>query len=201
MVTVHDTTNDEYEMFECHLLDSSSNQNITKYGRIDTISGVGLGTVGMTKTGSSIRLNFTPNANIAVDVKTFGIGLKNFDNITGITSISDLQNNILFSNHGTYTGTQFDTRRAFNLKHNDLPIFQRAFLGNDSSIVDLTNNLITVPDHYFVTGEKLVYSYENSLYESTNAIGIVTQSIAGVSTDKLPTEVYAVRDRDWETNY
>ena len=196
MVTVHDTTNDEYEMFECHLLDSSSNQNITKYGRIDTISGVGLGTVGMTKTGSSIRLNFTPNANIAVDVKTFGIGLKNFDNITGITSISDLQNNILFSNHGTYTGTQFDTRRAFNLKHNDLPIFQRAFLGNDSSIVDLTNNLITVPDHYFVTGEKLIYSYENSLYESTNAIGIVTQSIAGVSTDKLPTEVYAVKVSD-----
>ena len=192
MVTVHDTTNDEYEMFECHVLDSNNN-NITKYGRIDTVSGVGLGTVGMTKTGSAVSLNFTPNANIAVDVKTFGIGLKNYNNITGITSISDLQNNILFSNHGTYTGTKFDTRRAFNLKHNGLPIFQRAFLGNDSSIVNLTNNSINIPDHFFVTGEKLVYSYENSLEESTNAIGIVTQSIAGVSTDKLPTEVFAVK--------
>ena len=192
MVTVHDTTNDEYEMFECHVLDSNNN-NITKYGQIDTISGVGLGTVGMTKTGSAVSLNFTPNANIAVDVKIFGIGLKNFNNITGITSISDLQNNILFSNHGTYTGTEFDTKRAFNLKHNGLPIFQRAFLGNNSSIVNLTNNSINIPDHFFVTGEKLVYSYENSLVESTNAIGIVTQSIAGVSTDKLPTEVFAVK--------
>ena len=99
----------------------------------------------------------------------------------------------MFSNHGTYTGTKFDTRRAFNLKHNGLQIFQRAFLGNDSSTVNLTNNSINIPDHFFVTGEKLVYSYENSLVESTNAIGIVTQSIAGVSTDKLPTEVFAVK--------
>ena len=99
----------------------------------------------------------------------------------------------LFSNHGTYTGTKFDTRRAFNLKHNGLPIFQSAFLGNDSSTVNLTNNSINIPDHFFVTGEKLVYSYENSLVESTNAIGIVTQSVAGVSTDKLPTEVFAVK--------
>lgn len=43
MVTVHDTTNNEYEMFECHVLDSD-NQNIVKYGRIGTNSG--LGTIG-----------------------------------------------------------------------------------------------------------------------------------------------------------
>ena len=51
MVTVHDTLNDEYELFECHVLDGN-NQNINKYANIDTVFGVGLGTVGMTKTGS-----------------------------------------------------------------------------------------------------------------------------------------------------
>ena len=195
MVTVHDTTNNEYELFECHVLDAN-NKNINKYANIDTVSGVGLGTVGMTKTGSAVSLNFTPNANIAVDVRTFGIGLKNYNNITGITSISDLDNNILFSNHGTYTGTKLDTKKAFALNHNGLPIFEKTFLGNDPSVVDLTNNSIKLPDHYFVTGEKIVYSYENSLQESTNAISIPTQSIGGISTDKLPTEVYAVKLSD-----
>ena len=59
-----------------------------------------------------MSLNFTPNADFTFDVRTFGIGLKNYNNITGITSISDLDNNILFSNHGTYTGTKLDTRKA-----------------------------------------------------------------------------------------
>ena len=87
---------------------------------------------------------------------------------TGITSISDLDNNILFSNHDTYTGTKLDTRKASSLRADGLPIFERTFLGNSASVVNLTNNSILIPDHYFVTGEKLVYSYENSL-QNTNA--------------------------------
>ena len=190
MVTVHDTTNNEYEMFECHVLDSN-NQNIVKYGRIGTNSG--LGTVGAVTSGTSVSLVFTPNPSINVDVRTFGIGLKNFNNIVGIASISDLQNNILFSDYGTYTGTEFDKKRAFNLKHNTLPIFQRAFLGNDSSIVNLSTNQVTIPDHFFVTGEKVSYSYENSDLSTVNAIGIATTTVSGVSTDKLPSELYIIK--------
>lgn len=190
MVTVHDTTNNEYEMFECHVLDSN-NQNIVKYGRIGTNSG--LGTVGAVTSGTSVSLVFTPNPSIDVAVRTFGIGLKNFNNIVGIASISALQNNILFSDYGTYTGTEFDKKRAFNLKHNTLPIFQRAFLGNDSSIVNLSTNQVTIPDHFFVTGEKVNYSYENSQLSTANAIGIATTTVSGVSTDKLPSELYIIK--------
>jgi hypothetical protein len=189
MVSVEDTTNEEFDFFEVHALDSN-NEGLTKYGQIITNSG--LGTVGLTKSGTSINLVFTPLANIDVEVRAFGVSLKNFNDIAGITSIT-LDNNILFSDHGTYTGTEFDKRTAFNLKHRQKPIFQRAFLGNSSSIVDLTNNTVTVPDHYFVTGEKIVYSYENSDNSSANAIGIATTTISGVSTDKLPSTLYVVK--------
>lgn len=190
MVTVHDTTNDEYEVFECHVLDSN-NLGIVKYGSI--ISYVGLGTIGVSKSSETVSLVYTPNEDIAVDVRVFGISLKNFDNITGISSISDLNNNILFSDYGTYTGTEFDKKRSFTLKNNDNPIFQRSFLGNSSTIVDITNNQVTIPNHFFVTGEKVEYSYENSNVSTLNAINITSTDIGGITTDKLPTELYVVK--------
>jgi len=60
----------------------------------------------------------------------------------------------------------------------------------------LADNQIILPNHFFVTGEELKYSYENSQSTSVNAIGIAATVIAGVSTDKLPTTVFAVKIDD-----
>jgi hypothetical protein len=60
-------------------------------------------------------------------------------------------------------------------------------------VVNTTNNQITLNDHYFVTGEKVNYSYENSNQSTANAIGIGTTTVAGISTDKLPSTLYAVK--------
>jgi len=193
IVQVTDTTNNEYEMFEVAVLDSVSNENFVKYG--DIVTNVGLGTVGITKTGSTTNLVYTPIASIDVNVRAFGISMKNYDNVVGPSSIT-IDNNVLFSEFGNYTGTALDTKRNFNMFHDNLPIFQRAFLGNSDTEVDLTDNYLKLPNHYFVTGEKLKYSYENSQLSSANAIGIGTTVIAGVSTDKLPSTVYAVKLND-----
>lgn len=190
IVQVTDTTNNEYEMFEVAVLDSVDNENFVKYG--DIVTNVGLGTVGVTKTGSTTNLVYTPIANIDINVRAFGISMKNYDNIVGPSSIT-IENNVLFSEFGTYTGTALDTKKNFKLLHQNEPIFQRVFRGNSDTAVDLTNNNIKLPNHYFVTGEKLKYAYENSQFSSANAIGIGTTVIAGVSTDKLPSTVYAVK--------
>ena len=193
VVTVHDTTNNEYEMFECNVLDSD-NFMIVKYGDVKT--NVGLGTVGVTKTSNTTNLVYTPNASINVEVRAFGIGLKNFNNIVGINSISTLNNNILWSKFGGYTGTENDKKRAFKLTHDSNPIFQKQFLGNSASVVNVSNNSIIIPNHFFNTGEKLIYSYENSASSTANAVGIATTSISGISTDKLPTTLFAVKLSD-----
>jgi len=190
IVQVQDTTNSEYEMFEVAVLDSVSNEAFVKYG--DIVTNVGLGTVGITKTGSTTNLVYTPIAGIDVNVRAFGISMKNYDNIVGPSSIT-IDSNVLFSEFGTYTGTALDTKKNFALFHQEKPIFQRVFRGNSDTAVDLPNNIIKLPDHYFVTGEKLKYAYENSQFSSANAIGIGTTVIAGVSTDKLPSTVYAVK--------
>ena len=76
--------------------------------------------------------------------------------------------------------------------HNEEPIFQRFVNGSDTTVINLSADTITIPDHYFVSGEKLTYSYAGS--GTTQAIGIGTSTIAGYgSTTKLPATVYAVK--------
>ena len=95
------------------------------------------------------------------------------------------------SNRGTYEGTETSIKRAFGLLHDNKPIFQRYFVGSASTIVDLTNNTISIPDHFFVTGEELRYSYSGA--GSTSAIGIASTVVTGIgTTDKMPESVYAI---------
>jgi hypothetical protein len=191
IICVEDVTNNEFELFEMVTLDNVFEENLVEYAKVNTGS-IGLGTVGLTSTSSEINITYTPIAGIDVEVRAFGVSLKNFDNTVGISSI-DLNNNILLSRRGNYTGTEFDKRTSFDLKHNEKLIFERIFEGNNGSVVNLSSNTILLPDHYFVTGEKVVYSYENSNIDSTNAIGIATTTVSGVSTDKLPTELYVIK--------
>jgi len=194
ILSIEDTTNNEYEMYEVNILSFDSTNRIVKYGDIVTnqITNAGLGTVGVTNTGNETNLVFTPDPNIDVQIRAFGISLKNYNDITGISSIN-LNNNVLFSEYGTYTGTEFDKKTSFLLNSNYLPIFQRSFAGNDPLVVKTNNNNVIIDDHYFVTGEKVTYSYENSSQSTANAIGIGTTVIAGVATDKLPSTVYIVK--------
>jgi len=138
---------------------------------------------------SYVEVTFTPPAHIGTRVTYFMNALKVQD---------DLQDQILFDNaliqseSGTYEGTHSDIKRAFNLTHNNYPIFEREFDGSDTEIISILDNTIKLPNHYFVTGEKLTYE-PIGLGSSTN-IGIATETISGIgATDKLPRTVYAVK--------
>ena len=108
----------------------------------------------------------------------------------------DLNNASITAGYGFYEGTLIDVKRAFELTHNGLPIFQRNFDGSNTDIVDTTNNTIRIPDHFFTTGEPVTYS----VGISTNVrIGIETTSFAGIgNTNILPTttSVYVIKDSD-----
>ena len=76
--------------------------------------------------------------------------------------VEDDTKDLINFNNGTfntefikYTGTDRDVRSVFSMKHIFSPIFEKVFDGSDSSIVSIIGNSITIPDHFFVTGEKL----------------------------------------------
>ncbi len=70
-------------------------------------------------------------------------------------------------------------------------IFRRVIDGSDTSTVITTADTVTIPNHFFVTGEKLQYSHVGS--GTSQAISIAPTSISGVTTDKLPETLYVVK--------
>ena len=186
ILQISDTTNNRHQLSEIIVLDDGTETYITEYANIETFAG--LGTVGAATT-TSTKLTFTPLPNINVSVKIFFNVLRNQDDDKDIV---DFDNATIETNYGNYYGTDRDIKREFDLTHEDYKIFQRSFNGNNSSIVNLSTNTISLPNHFFVTGEEVVYSNAGST--TISAIGIATTTFVSVgSTDKLPSSVYVVK--------
>ena len=189
IVSVEDTTNQRYQMSEVLVIDDGTDVSMTEYGIIQSHSS--LGTVGAAVSTNGTQLTFTPEPSIDVQVRVFQNALSLVkDNISN-TSI-DLNNAEIISSYGNYDGTEKSVIRSFDLTHNQNPIFLRYFNGSDSNIVNTELNTIILPDHYFVTGEEIKYSYAGA--GTTQAIGIAATVVTGIgTTDKLPSSVYVVK--------
>lgn len=189
IVSIEDTTNQRYQMSEVVVIDDGTQASITEYGILQTHSS--LGTIGAGVTTSGTQITFTPIPNINAEVRIFQNALSLEKENISKNSI-DLNNAEITSGFGIYEGTERSIRRSFDLTHNQNPIFLRYFNGNNSDIVDINADTITIPDHYFVSGEKVTYSYAGA--GTTQAIGIAQTVIAGIgTTDKLPPTVYIVK--------
>ena len=199
MIQVCDSTNNQYQFSEFIVVDdyqdgvATYQTYDTEYGTIETLSG--LGTIGSRvikdPVGSAVttQVLFTPNAGIDVNVNVFMNALRHEDETRDEI---DFNNGTIETGFGIYQGTERDIKRAFNLTHKNDPIFEREFLGNSSSIVDLTENTISLPNHFFVSGEAIEYYHAGA--GSTQAIGIASTSFVGVgTTDKLPRNIFAVK--------
>ena len=53
----------------------------------------------------------------------------------------DFNNSSIQVRSSDYTGTDRDIKRAFNLTHNQDTVFERSFEGNDSTIINTTDDL------------------------------------------------------------
>jgi hypothetical protein len=187
IVQVSDNTNNIHQLSEVALIDDDTDVYVTEYGIINTLSG--LGTIGAQRTSSIVELTFTPLANIDVDVKVYLNALRCEDDDK---EILDFINSEIQTNCGSYEGTDSDIKREFALTHKNDPIFERYFIGSASTVVNTTSNIISIPNHFFVTGEQVKYTHAGA--GTTQAIGIATTSFVSVgSTDKLSEEVYIVK--------
>ena len=195
-VQVTDTTNDRYQVSEVLVADnfvSDPAATITTYdtewGVIESV-GAGLGTIGsMIDSDGIVSLTFTPLASIAVDVAVYGNALKH---VVAAKDSVNFTNATINSGFGEYYGTERDIKRSFNLTHDNNNIFERYVLCNDANIVSVSADTITIPNHFFVTGEQITYSHAGS--GSTMAIGIASTSFAGIgTTDRVPSDVFVVK--------
>ena len=193
LVQVADTTNNRYQLSEIVLLDDQTDESsgetyMVEFGNVETNSG--LGTFGVVKSGSTTQLTFTPLPSIDTRVVGFFNALRHQDDSKDIVSFN---NGSIETNYATYSGTETDIKRAFDLTHNGYEIFRRDFDGSNPSIANTSNDTINIPNHFFVTGENVTYTCSGA--GSTQAIGIAaTYFGVGIgTTDKLPSSVYIVK--------
>jgi len=201
IVQITDTTNNILQLSEIVAINNDTvigddTVYMNEYAYINTISSnnsSGLGTIGISKTSTTIDLVFTPLPSININAKVYLNALRFEDDDRDIISFL---NSSIQTTYALYEGTDVDIIRAFNLTHKNSPIFERYFDGSASTIVNTTSNTISLPNHFFVTGEQVKYSNSNSVagIVTANSIGIATTSFVGVgSTDKLPRDVYIVK--------
>ena len=199
LVQVADTSNSEKQLSELVIVDDyvdgtgSYDVDMTEYGNVETSSG--LGTFGArVSAAGTVSLTFTPNANIDTVVNVFKNALT-IDDDTSLSSSVAFTNSSITTKLADYTGTDRDIKREFMLEHENRQIFERYFEGNNSSIIDISANTIKIPDHFFVSGEKLRYVHVGT---AASAVGIATTSFVGVAdTTFLPGEnIFAVKVDD-----
>jgi hypothetical protein len=201
IVQISDTTNNIHQLSEIVAINNDTSVGddtvyMNEYAYINTIcsnNSSGLGTIGISTTSTTIDLVFTPLPSIDINAKVYLNALRFQDDDRDIISFLNAS---IQTTYALYEGTNVDIKRAFNLTHKNDSIFERYFVGSASTIVNTTSNTISLPNHFFVTGEQVKYSNSNSItgIVTANAIGIATTSFVSVgSTDKLPQEVYIVK--------
>jgi len=201
IVQVSDPDNNHHQVSELMLIDNGpdySDTFLTEYGNITSTNAPssGLGTFGASVTGDIVRLTFTPNAGINAEVRTFYNYMKYVDSGSDIVSI-DYTNAYIDTQYGNYSGTNSDIKRAFRLQYGGYDVFERYIDSTDENIIGSAAGLevpsaITIPNHFFVTGEELVYSTPG--VGTTENIGIASTTITGIgTTDKLPSSVFAIK--------
>ena len=211
LVQVKDTTNDRYEFSEVMMVDDDTTVSLTEYGNLQAGVGAfdGLGTIsGRRATDGSCKseLIFTPPANTAVEVKTFTQALKVVENAADTDKI-ELNSGSIQSGWDIYGGTFYDKKTEFGIAHDGNQIFQKNFDGSDSSsIVDLSNNTITIPNHYFVSGEEVTYSVRTAIScaattgigTTGDRIGIANTYFAGIgaTVGYIPDSVFVIKVDD-----
>ena len=206
LIQLHDTTNDRYEFLEHIVVDDHvegvlSNQTFdNEFGNVRTHSGLGTFGSRIVSDGVGIaattEILFTPEPNINVNVHVYMNALRVEDDTKDFINF----NNGTYSTSFTkYTGTDRDVRRSFPIKHVFSPVFEKIFDGSDSSTVRIVGDTITIPDHFFVTGERV--RYNSAGLSTTDKIGIAQTTFPeiGVTTSFLPDEGLFVVKIDDET--
>ena len=178
---VTDKINNKVRFSEITVVSNDSESYMLEYG----VVGEDFGEFNILSS-SITELKYTPPENTEVDVIVY-------KNACTVAEYSTFPYGINFENSELTTGvsrfgygSEENFRTNFELTHQGIPIFTRKINSENELIVDLEDDTLYIPNHFYVTGEKISYSTEEFSNTPQNAIGIALTSVSGIGiTDKL----------------
>ncbi len=172
---------------------NETDAHITQYPFLSIGSTSGIGTFSSTLIGNDLNFNFHPDPDYTGGTNNVQVQVLNKAFYRDV----DLLNIPLDLQYGTVTESlslaQYDAingaranKSNFLLQSNTIPIFEKKF--NPATALNLGTGEFTVIDHFFETGEKIIYS-PGSTFSGTTFTGIAT---AG-GTLASGTELFAIK--------
>lgn len=188
LISIENITTSECTVLEfVDMYNEEANQTYyTTYAINET--GNPLGIVSSYVSGNSVIVAFTPNNSNYYSIRAIHNIITPNNNSASVAITTSFS---LDSNYSNYESTLYGVNDSIDLLHTGQPIFISTFNGETHAGVSITENTIRIPNHFFVTGEKVNYEYNGS------PIGIGTTFIVGVGTTSiLPSTVYIVKVND-----
>ncbi len=154
----------------------------------------GLGTFSGELNGNDFIIKFYPDQNVVnknVEIFTYNqcfysdIDLINTPNTL---NYSPIRESIIATEYYGLNSNNLDTS-SFPLTYNGISIFNKTFDPSDAAILDIQTGVFTIPDHFFNTGEELIYTPKSTF------IGVAATSI-GIGVTLLPSKIYAIKNNN-----
>jgi hypothetical protein len=176
------------------------NTYTTQYPFLSIGSTSGIGTFGGEISGSTASLKFYPDPSVSGTIEILSFNESFYKENDYINTPPDLTYaNVLETiDVAKYYAINDDdiNKLDFELTYEGTPIFMKTFDPSDSSILNKSTGAFSIENHFFSTGEELIYR------PNTTFIGIAASSVGigatlnnvGVVTNILPTTVYAIKD-------
>ena len=161
--------------------------NIQHYPFLSVGSQTGIGTFGSKVVGDTVVVDFYPDSDyssedvliqsvnqmIYTDIEEFN----DPDKLTYGTAIEDITNSF-YGSINQFGKDKLD----FDLNYSNIPIFEKTFNPKDTTVLNRATGVFTINDHFFETGEELIYTPNSTLVgKPGEAVGIGSTIVSGAA--------------------
>jgi hypothetical protein len=183
------------------LVSDGINPTILQYPFLSIGSTLGIGSFGGEISGSELILKFYPDPSFTgnnFEIISFNeIFYRENDYINLPPPDLEYANILESVGVSRYISVNDDdiNKKIFALRYQGTSIFAKQFNPSDSSVLNLSTGEFNIPNHFFSTGEELIYEPKSTFIGvAATAVGIgATLNYVGVVTNILPERVYAIK--------
>jgi hypothetical protein len=173
--------------------------HVSQYPFLSIGSTSGIGTFGGEYSGNNVEIKFYPDLefNGTIEILSFNENIYSFLDLGNeYPPLEYLPNSESLETFQFFGSNLEDINRTnFELKYNGVPIFAKSFNPENTSVLDKETGIFNIQDHFFSTGEELIYTPKSTFSGiGATSVGIgQTLNYVGVVTNRLPDKVYAIK--------
>ena len=181
------------------MINDGTNSYTVQYPFLSIGSTSGIGTFGSEISGLKANLKFYPDPEYSGTMEVLSFNEKFYRDLDIVNIPQDLEYASIVESVKTSRFYSANSRSrniySFDATYQGTQIFAKTFNPSDSDVLNLVSGEFSIANHFFNTGEELIYRPESTfLGIGSLPLGIgQTLNNVGVVTDKLPSTVYAYK--------